>query len=77
MDQRSICLFFAMKGLSVRDVPNKLVAVLGPDTIAYSTVTSYLRLRQFPAISSEPSDEPPTTIIDDATLDVLDKQPFS
>jgi hypothetical protein len=28
-------------------------------------------------MSSEPSDEPPTTIIDDAILDALDKQPFS
>jgi hypothetical protein len=47
--------------------------VLGPDAIAYSTITSYRRQRQFPAISSEPSDEPPTTIIDDAILDGLDK----
>jgi hypothetical protein len=66
-----------MKGLSARDVHNELVAVLGPDAIAYSTVTSYLRQRQFPAISSEPSDEPPTTIIDDAILYALDKQRFS
>jgi hypothetical protein len=66
-----------MKGLSARDVHNELVAVLGPDAIAYSTVTSYRRQRQFPTISSEPSDEPPTTIIDDAILDALDKQPFS
>ena len=77
MDQRSICLFLAMKGLSATDVHNELVAVLDPDAITYSTVTSYLRQRQFPAISSEPSDEPPTTIIDDAILDALDKQPFS
>jgi hypothetical protein len=39
--------------------------------------TLSLRQRQFPAISSEPSNEPPTTIIDDAILDALDKQPFS
>jgi hypothetical protein len=30
MDQRSICLFLALKGLSARDVDNELVAVLGP-----------------------------------------------
>jgi hypothetical protein len=77
MDQRSICLFLAMKGLSGRDVHNELVAVLGLDAIAYSTVTSYLWQRKFPAISSEPSNEPPTTIINDAILDALDKQPFS
>jgi hypothetical protein len=76
MDQRSIRLFLAMKGLSAKDVHNELVAVLGPDAIAYSSVTSYPRQRQFPAISSEPSDEPPTAIIDGAILDALDKQPF-
>jgi hypothetical protein len=77
MDQRSICLFLAMKGLSARDLHNELVAVLVPDAIAYSTVTSYLRRRQFPAISSEPSHEPPMTIIDYSILDAFDKQPFS
>jgi hypothetical protein len=76
MDERSICLFLAMKGLSARDVHNELVAVLGPDAIVFSIVTSYLRQQQFPTISSEPS-EPPTTSIDDAVLDALDKQPFS
>jgi hypothetical protein len=77
MDLRSICLFLAMKGLSARYVHDELVAVLGPDAIADSTVTSSLRQRQFPTISSEPCHEPLTTIIDDAILDVLDKQPFS
>jgi hypothetical protein len=76
MNQRSICLFLAMKGLSARDVHNELVAVLGPDAIAYSTVTSDLRQRQIPAISSEPSNESPTAILDDAILDAHDKQPF-
>jgi hypothetical protein len=51
--------------------------VLGPDALAYSTITSYRRQRQFPVISSEPSDEPQTNIIDNAILDALDKQPFS
>jgi hypothetical protein len=69
MVPRSICLFLAMEGLSGRDVHNELVAVLGPDAIACSTVTSYQRLSQFPAISSEPSDEPLITIIDNAILD--------
>jgi transposase len=77
MDQRSICLFLAMKGLSAREVHDELVAVLGRGAIAYSTVTSYPRQWQFSAISSEPSDESPTTIIDGASLDALDKQPFS
>jgi hypothetical protein len=40
MDQRSICLFLAMKQLSAKAIHSELVAVLGPDAIAYSTVTN-------------------------------------
>jgi ABC-type cobalamin/Fe3+-siderophores transport system ATPase subunit len=43
MDQRSICLFLAMKRLSAQAPDNELVAVLGRDAIGYSTVTNYLR----------------------------------
>jgi hypothetical protein len=39
MDQRSICLFLAMKRLSTQTISNELVAVLGRDAIGYSTVT--------------------------------------
>jgi hypothetical protein len=66
-----------MKGLSARDIHNELVAVLGRDAIAYSIIASSRQQREFPAISSESFDEPPTTIIDDAILDTLDQQPFS
>jgi hypothetical protein len=34
MDQGSICLFLALKGLSARAVDNELTAVLGADAIA-------------------------------------------
>jgi hypothetical protein len=77
MDQWSICLFLAMLGLSARQVHNELVAMLGLDAIGFSTVIRYSGQRQFPVRSPEPSDEPPTTIIDDAILQVLNKQPFS
>jgi hypothetical protein len=77
MDQQSICLFLAKKGLSAGGGHNKRVAVLGLDAIAYSILTRYRRQRQFPAIFPEPSDEPPTIIIDDAILEALNKQPFS
>jgi hypothetical protein len=77
MDSGSICPFLAIKGLSARQVHNDLVAVLGLDVIGDSTVTRYRRQRRFPASSPEPSDKPPTTIIDDAILEVLDKQLFS
>jgi hypothetical protein len=53
MDQRSICLFPAMKRLSVQAIYNELVAVLGPDAIGYSTVTNYLRQRHFPSTLRE------------------------
>jgi hypothetical protein len=76
INRRPICLILAMKGLLARYVHNELVAVLSADAIASSAVTSDRQQRQFPAISSEPSDEPPTTIIDDGILDVLHKQPF-
>jgi hypothetical protein len=77
VDERSICLFLAMMGLSVREAQNKLEAVLGFDVIGSSIITRYLQQRQFPASSRKPSDEPPTTIIDDAIPEALDKQPFS
>jgi hypothetical protein len=50
MDQRSVCLFLALKGLSAQAVDNELAAVLGANAIAYSTVTKYLRQRQFTSI---------------------------
>jgi methyl coenzyme M reductase subunit C len=47
MDQRSICLFLAMKRLSGQAIYSELVAVLGPDAIGHSTVTNYLCQRHF------------------------------
>jgi hypothetical protein len=41
MDQRSTCLFLAIKGLSAQAIPSELVPVVGPDAIACSTVTKY------------------------------------
>jgi hypothetical protein len=50
MDQRSIGLFLALKGCSVRAFYNELTAVLGSDVISSSTITKYLRQRQFTSI---------------------------
>jgi hypothetical protein len=47
MDQRSICLFLALKKFSARAVSNELTVVFGADAIAYSTVTKYLHYGQF------------------------------
>jgi hypothetical protein len=49
MDQQSICLFLAMKRLSAQATDSKLVAVLGPDAIGYSTVTNSFRQWHFPS----------------------------
>jgi hypothetical protein len=70
-------LFLAKKGLSARDIHNEFVAVLGAEVRAYSTITRDRRQHHFAAMSSEPFEEPPMTIIDGAILDALEKQPFS
>jgi hypothetical protein len=75
MDQRSICVFLTKKGLPALGIHHELVAVLGVEGRTYSTITRYLRQHHISAISSEPSGDPPITIIDDAILDALDKQP--
>jgi hypothetical protein len=62
MDQKSIYLFLALKGLSGRAVSNKLTTRLGADAIAYSIVTKYLRQRQFISILVDP---PPRGTSDD------------
>jgi uncharacterized protein YueI len=50
MNQRSICLFLARKGLSARAVDNELTVVLGADAIADLTVTKSRRQREFTSI---------------------------
>jgi hypothetical protein len=77
MDQRSICLFLAIKRLPTRAIYNELVAVLGPDAIGYSTATTCLRQRHFPSTLRDTPDEPTATVIDKTILDSLEKQSFS
>jgi hypothetical protein len=77
MDQHSVCLFLAMKGLSANDIHSELVAVLGPEALAYSTVTKYLCKEHFPVQSSKPPENPSLAVIRDAILDALKQQPFS
>jgi histone-lysine N-methyltransferase SETMAR len=77
MDQHSICLFLAMKGLSAQKIHSELVAVLGADAIGYSTITRYLRQQHFPTKSSEPPENTSITVVGNAILDALKQQPFS
>jgi hypothetical protein len=73
MGQRLIYLFLTLKGLSARAVYNELIAVLGADAIASSTVTKYLRQMQFTFILVDPTPkEPATIVIDQAILDALE-----
>jgi hypothetical protein len=42
MDERSIDLYLNRKGLTAQVIHDDLVATLGEEVIAYSTVTNYL-----------------------------------
>jgi hypothetical protein len=77
MDQRSICLFLAIKRRSAQAIHNEHVTVHCSDAIACSTVAKYLRQWQFPSVPCHPSEEPSNTVIDNAIFDGLEKQPFS
>jgi hypothetical protein len=72
-----VCLFLALRGFSARVLDNELTAVLGADAIAYSTVTKYLRQRQFTSILIDVPEEPTTIIIDQTILNALEHYPFS
>jgi hypothetical protein len=80
MEQRSIVLYLARKGLSPFAIHDDLATTLGADAESYSFVTSYLRDAVFS------SSNPPTTLpeseaqfddCDHAILLALAEQPFS
>ena len=80
MDQRSICLFLEMKGLSARAIHNELIAVLGSEAVAYSTVTKYLRLRKHPNDFAETvfiESIKEENFIDQAITLALNEEPFA
>jgi hypothetical protein len=70
-DQRSICTFLAIKGLSAQAIASGLVTVLGSNEIAYSTMTMHLRHLQSPLVPCDPSKRAANTVIDNAILDAL------
>jgi hypothetical protein len=47
MDQRSIVLYFARKGLNVMVIHHELRATLGPEAVNYPSVTTYLHEAKF------------------------------
>jgi hypothetical protein len=78
LDSRSICFSFPLRGLSARAVSDELPDVLRADATASSTITKYLRQRQFTSILVTPlPEEPATIVIDQTILDALEQYPFS
>jgi hypothetical protein len=80
MDQRSIVLYLNRKGLMARVIHDDLVAMLGEEAIAYSTVTKYLCEAQTRPDDATPLPEEISTHIDDsdeAILGALEELPFS
>jgi hypothetical protein len=43
MTQRPIVAYLSLKGMLAREIHGHIVAILGPDTVSYSSVTRDLR----------------------------------
>jgi hypothetical protein len=71
MDQRSIALYFSMKGLSAKAIHQELIQKIGAEGVAYPTVTRYLRAK-FPAQSKEGPDEAGGTQTDPVQAAILE-----
>jgi hypothetical protein len=71
MEQRSIFLYLARKGLSPLAIHDNLVPTLGKDAVSYSSVTRYLRDAVF-ASSNPPTSLPePEAQFDDCDHAIL------
>jgi hypothetical protein len=77
MDQRTICLYLSRKGFSAHTIHEELVQILGPDAIAYSTLTCHLRASRWTAQTEERYSDPPPDVVDNAILEALDQTPFA
>jgi hypothetical protein len=77
MDQRAICLYLSRKGFSAHAIHEELVQILGPDAIAYSTVTYHLRVSRWTAQTEERHSDPSPDVVDNSVLEALDQTPFA
>jgi hypothetical protein len=80
MDHQSIVLYLNNKGWPTQVIHNHLVATLGEEAIAYSTVTKYFREVQIGRNDAMPSSEAISPHIDDsdeAIRSALEELPFS
>jgi hypothetical protein len=77
MYQRLVCGALTTKQLSADSCPEKLVGMLASRAVLCLTLTMHPERRKLPAISSQPPDGYPKTIIDRTILDIVDARPFA
>jgi hypothetical protein len=80
MDLESITLYLAMNHFGALEIHAEINNVLGKDPVGYSTITRYLRKRNFPHSSGSAEEEAEIGsyhLIDHAILQALNEQPFS
>jgi hypothetical protein len=80
MDRRSIALHLAKKGLSLTAIRRALEETLGPEAVAYSIVTMYLRTLSLHGKTEEEAIgdyDQPLDEVDEAILKALAGEPFS
>ena len=80
MDQKTIVLYFRLKGMALDAIHEDLVRTLGTDAVAYSTVTKYARTAHFGPMKDRPPSESAdaqTSPVDEAILTALAEHPFS
>jgi hypothetical protein len=80
MEQQSVPLYLAKKGLSATAVHRDLEEMLGPEAVAHSTVTMYLRTLSFRGKTEEEGigdHDQPLDEVDAAFLNALADESFS
>jgi hypothetical protein len=71
MDQRSLVVYLARKGLAVVPISEDLVATLGAEEIGYPSVTHYLREVKFATSNPKITFSEPIREHDNCDQDVL------
>jgi transposase len=80
MDQKSIVLYLAKKGMTATEIHTDLMHTLKEEAVHYSSVTRYLRSTSFTSSTSPKPEEPPDremSDLDEAILTALGEQPFA
>jgi hypothetical protein len=69
--QRPIVAYLSLKGMSVREIHDDIVATLVPDAVLYSSVTRDLRDARFPPSKLEPNPADVQRDLDDSDRTIL------